>query len=271
MARREHSWPCSRWSPMPDSDFSDRGQLSLRRGNKLLAALGSADLRALEPHLQTIDLERGAILIEPGERIDKVWLPHSGVISFIVILNEGGSAETATVGREGIVGYVATLCSRQALTRAIVQVPGSASLLPYEHFESLWNSSKSFRELMLCYSEALFAQLVQSVACNALHKIEARLCRWILMCRDRAESDVIPLTQEFLAEMLGVQRSTVNLVARALQSRGLIRYRRGNIAIIDPKQLQATSCECYATVRGHFERLLPGPSPASSMKLSSAE
>jgi CRP-like cAMP-binding protein len=246
---------------MPDSDLtSDRGQPSLRRGNKLLAALGREDLRALTPHLETVQLERGAILIQPGDVVDKIWLPHSGVISFIVVLNEGGSAETATVGREGVVGYVATLCGRQSLFRAIVQVPGAASALPYDRFENLWNSSKSFRDLILCYTEALFAQLIQSAACNALHKIEARLCRWILMCRDRAESDVIPLTQEFLAEMLGVQRSTVNLVARALQSRGLIRYRRGNIAIIDPEKLKASSCECYATVRGHFERLLPDPS-----------
>jgi CRP-like cAMP-binding protein len=255
---------------MPDSDFlSDRGQLSLRRGNKLLASVGPDDLRALEPHLKTVQLERGSILIQPGEVVDKVWFPHSGVISFIVILNEGGSAETATVGREGVVGYVATLCSRQSLFRAIVQVPGTASFLPYAEFERLWNSSKAFRELVLCYTEALFAQLVQSVACNALHKIEARLCRWILMCRDRAESDVIPLTQEFLAQMLGVQRSTVNLVARALQSRGIIRYRRGNIAVVDPQGLQATACECYKTVKGHFDRLLPDPSASSAMKFSS--
>jgi CRP-like cAMP-binding protein len=184
-------------------------------------------------------------------------------------MKEGGSAETATVGREGIVGYVAALCSRQSLCRAIVQIPGGASTLPNEQFEALWTSSRDFRDLVLCYTEALFSQLVQTVACNALHKIEARFCRWILMCRDRAESDVIPLTQEFLAEMLGVQRSTVNLVARALQSRGIIRYRRGNIAIVDPKQLEATSCECYATVRGHFDRLLSGFSPSSTMKTSS--
>lgn len=246
------------WVDMPDSSLaSEGGRRAPSRRNRLLASMEATDRDRLEPHLETVSLTAGAVLMDAGAPAEHVWFPEDGVVSLAVVMREGGQAETASIGREGLVGYVATLCSRQEMVRSVVQVPGSAVRIPFDVFLDVWNSSKTFRDHVLCYTEALFAQLVQSAACNALHKIEARFCRWLLTARERAGSDSVALTQDALAEMLGVQRSTINLVARTIQERGLIRYRRGNITILDAAGLEATSCECYRAVRAQYERLIP--------------
>lgn len=232
----------------------------MARRNRLLASLEAGDWDLLKPQLETVSLTAGAVLMEAGQPAEHVYFPEDGVISLVVVMREGGQAETASIGREGLVGYIATLCSRQEMVRSVVQVPGTAARIPFDAFLEFWNSSKSFRNHVLSYTEALFAQIVQSAACNALHKIEARLCRWLLTARERAGTENVALTQDALADMLGVQRSTINLVARTIQERGLIRYRRGNIQILDVAALEANACECYRAVRTQYERLLPGTS-----------
>jgi CRP-like cAMP-binding protein len=226
-------------------------------GNRLLAALSHDDRSRIEPHLEKVELLKGRILFEAGDPIEHVYFPDNGVVSLVISMEQGGAAETATIGREGIIGFVAALGSRRAMGRGIVHVSGSAERLHFERLEEQWDQSPSFRQLLLCYTEALFAQVLQSVACNALHRVEARCCRWILMAHDRAGTPTVPLTHELLAEMLGVQRSTVTLVARQLQAANLISYRRGIVHILDRPGLEEASCECYGMVRQHFERLLP--------------
>src|SRR5215471_11029231 len=163
-----------------------------------------------------------------------------------------------TIGRAGVIGASAGLGARAA-TRAIVQLPGTAAWLSASHFHAAANQSQAIRDLIVRYSDLLLAQVQQSVACNALHALEARLCRWLLQTHDCIDGDAIPLTQEFLGQMLGVRRTTVTIAARLLQNAGLIRYRRGLIHIVDRPALEDISCECYAVVRHNLDKVFPVP------------
>jgi CRP-like cAMP-binding protein len=196
-------------------------------------------------------------LYEPGARVEHAYFPHDCVVSLLAILENGGSAEVAVFGCEGVVGYASSLVGREAFGRYLVQVSGTASRLPLERLRDAAKASPAVDELLRRYTEALLAQTFQIVACNAVHTVEARCCRWILSTHDRVNRTTLPLTHEFLAEMMGVQRSTVSLITRTLQSAGLIIQRRGGITIVDPKGLQDISCECYRAIRKTFERLLP--------------
>jgi CRP-like cAMP-binding protein len=173
-------------------------------------------------------------------------------------MESGAAIESATIGREGALGLAAAISPRQSLVRAIVQTPTRATRISAERLHDGWDKSPRIRELVDRHGEALFGHAIQSVACNALHSVEARFCRWLLTCHDRISNDTIALTQEFLADMLGVQRTTVTAVARALQDKGAIRYRRGVVDIVDRSVLEALSCECYGVIRRTYERLLPG-------------
>jgi CRP-like cAMP-binding protein len=225
--------------------------------NLLLAALPADDLGLLAPYLAHVDLERGRLLYDPGDRIDTLYFPHDGVISLMTLMENGAAIESATIGREGALGLSAAASPRQSLVRAIVQTPTRASRIGAHQMQDAWVKSPRIRELVDRHGEALFGHAIQSVACNALHSVEARFCRWLLTCHDRISSDTIALTQEFLADMLGVQRTTVTAVARALQEKGAIRYRRGVVDIIDRAMLETLSCECYGVIRRTYERLLP--------------
>jgi CRP-like cAMP-binding protein len=225
--------------------------------NLLLDALPTEDLGLLAPHLAQVDLDRGRLLYDPGDRIDSVYFPHDGVISMMTLMDSGAAIESATIGREGALGLAAAVSPRQSLVRAIVQTPTRAARISAPQLHEAWEKSPRIRELVDRHSEALFGHAIQSVACNALHSVEARFCRWLLTCHDRISTDTIALTQEFLADMLGVQRTTVTAVARALQEKGAIRYRRGVVDIIDRGALQALTCECYGVIRRNYERLLP--------------
>ena len=227
--------------------------------NRLLSALPSEDRALLTPHLSPVDLEKGRLLYDPGDLIDQVYLPHDCVISLMTLMENGAAIESATIGREGALGLMAAVAPRQSLSRAIVQVPGSALRISANALHDVWKRSAALRDLVDRHNEALFGHAIQSVACNALHAVEARFCRWLLSCHDRIDSHTISLTQEFLADMLGVQRTTVTAVAGSLQSKGLIRYRRGVVDILDRAGLEAITCECYAAVRRGYERLLPLP------------
>jgi CRP-like cAMP-binding protein len=193
------------------------------------------------------------VLQEAGERIRQVYFPHTGMISLLAVMQAGNGVETATIGREGAVGAMAGLGGRTAVARAVQQVEGISSQISVSQFQTAMGESAGMRGLIGRYNDVQMRLVHQSVGCNALHHVEARLCRWLLQTRDRSDSDTLSLTQEFLSEMLGVQRTTVNLVARDLQSAGLIRYRRGRIEIVDRAGLEKKACECYQAVRRRNE------------------
>jgi CRP-like cAMP-binding protein len=223
--------------------------------NRLLASLAPADFELLRPHLKAIELEHEQVLFETGQRLRRVYFPHSGVISLVIDLADGQRIEAAMVGREGLVGGATALDGGVALNTGIVQVAGSGSVLDIETLSKAAEQSAALRASVMRQEQLLLAQAQQSAACNATHTIEARLCRWLLWARDLAGSDTLQLTQEFLAQMLGVRRTSVSLVANTLQNAGLIRYRRGRIEIINLEGMRAASCECYGRVRAHFDRL----------------
>jgi CRP-like cAMP-binding protein len=227
--------------------------------NSLLQALPPDDLARLAPHLIQVELERGRLLYDPGDPIDVVYFPHDGVISLMTLMENGAAIESTTIGPEGALGLMAAVAPRQSLSRAIVQTPLRAARISAERLHEIWEKSLALRHLVDRHTEALYGHAIQSVACNALHSVEARFCRWLLTCHDRISSDTVALTQEFLADMLGVQRTTVTAVARSLQEKGAIRYRRGVVDIIDRGALQAMTCECYGVIRDNYTRLLGVP------------
>ena len=226
--------------------------------NRLLSALEPRDYREFALHLERVQLGLGDVLLEPGGELRHVWFPEDCVISLMVLMREGGSSEAATIGYEGVVGLVSALGSRHVVSRSVVQIPGEALRLPLGPLRTGFEANPRLRQLCLCYAEALLAQLLQSSACAALHTVEARLCRWLLELQDRTEGrTALSLTHDFLAEMLGVQRTTVTVAAQVLQRAGLITYRRGQVAILDRAGLQEAACECYAEICEQYERLLP--------------
>ena len=208
--------------------------------NKLLASLPRDDFDRLLPHLSTASLQQGVVLTEAGDEVDQIYFPHYGMLSLLAVLRDGKAIETATVGREGVVGAMAGLGLYKSLVRVVVQMPVSVSRIAA--------SSEPVRNLCIRYNEVLLSQARVTAACNALHSIEARFCRWLLQSADRAASDTVALTQEFLAEMLGVRRTSVTEVASKVQAAGAITYSRGVIKILDRSALMRMSCECYETL-----------------------
>jgi CRP-like cAMP-binding protein len=236
------------------------------RTNRLLAALAPEDFTPLEPDLEVVELSRGQVLYEPGDVIRHVYFPHEAIISLVNVMEDGGTTEIAVFGREGVVGLLSALVTREAFGRYIVQMSGTASRVPFERLNEVRNARPALRQLIMRYGEAFLAQTFQTVSCNAVHPVEARCCRWILNMHDRADADTLPLTHEFLAEMLGVQRSSVSVVTRTLQTAGLIQQSRGSITVTDRAGLEETACECYGKIRRLFERLLPGTYPPVSAR-----
>lgn len=228
------------------------------RANRLLAALEPEDFAWLEPYLELVELPKGKVIFEAGEPIRYAYFPHNMTVSLVTVLQNGGSVEVAVFGRESAFGFVSALISRRSFGRYIAQVPGTASRVTIDRLHEAQGARPKIRQLFLRFTEAILIQSLQSVACNAVHSVEARCCRWILSTRDRMDQDTLPLTHEVLAEMLGVQRSTVSSVTRMLQTAGLINQGRGFITVTDRDGLEAASCECYKIIRNNFERLLPG-------------
>jgi CRP-like cAMP-binding protein len=217
--------------------------------NRLLGILPPRDFALLAPHLKEVHYEQGSMMQEGGDPIEHVYFPHNGMISLLAVMQDGSGIETVTVGREGAVNVMAGLGSRLSAGRAVMQVAGDVSQIASANFETAAKSSAAIRDLVVRYNDVQMALVQQTAGCNALHHVEKRLCRWLLQTRDRCDSDALPLTQEFLSEMLGVQRTSVTAIASALQTAGLIKYRRGRIDIVDRDGLEKKSCECYQSVR----------------------
>ena len=224
--------------------------------NMLLDSVPAKTFAAIEPHLKTVELVHGEVLAEAGDEVTRVYFPHSGVISLVVELSIGDMIETAMVGRDGALNISSALDGKMSLNKAIVQLAGAASTIEIDQLRKIVREFDAFRSLLIRHEQVLFAQSQQSAACNASHSVEARMCRWLLRMRDLAAADDLLLTQEFLAQMLGVRRPSVSLIANTLQKAGLIKYRRGNIRLLDVEGLSDGSCECYGTVRAHYEQML---------------
>jgi CRP-like cAMP-binding protein len=217
--------------------------------NKLLAGLSRADNEALKSHFTIVPLAQGTVLFGVDDEVDQIFFPLSGMVSLLVILKNGNAIETATTGREGVVGAMAGLGLHKSRVRAVIQLAGTLARIPAPQFRKIIASSPAISNLCIRYNETLLAQARVTAACNLSHSVEARFSRWLLQSRDRAESDTVPLTQEFLSEMLGVRRTSVTEVAIKVQDAGAISYSRGIIKIVDLEKLKVISCECYETLR----------------------
>ena len=217
--------------------------------NLFLAALPPKEVAQLAPFLRHADLSQGQVVFESGERLTDVLFVESGMVSLLTPMQDGSAVETATLGREAVLGALAALGLHTVHVRAVVQVAGSGYRMRASDFRVATEKSRLLRQLVMLSSELTLAQTQQTAACNAVHSAERRLCRWILQVRDRVDGDVIELTHDFLAQMLAVRRPTVSLIARQLQDAGLIRYRRGRITIVDREGLERMACECVDALR----------------------
>lgn len=224
--------------------------------NRLLAALPEEDFDLVSSDTEKVSLALKEVLYEPGQPIEHVYFVTSGVVSLLVTMQNASAVEIATVGNEGVVGMPVFLGAETSPIRAITQIPGSALRMSVAAFKRVVEPAGAIHDLIRRYSQALINQISQSVACNHLHSIEDRMCRWLLTCHDRVGADDFPLSHEFLAQMLAVRRPSVTIAAGSLQKAGLITYRRGHVTIVDRPALEAGACECYGVVRHQYDRLL---------------
>ncbi len=230
--------------------------------NHLLAALPAADYARILPSLSVVPLKLKDILHKPGDAIRHVYFPGGGFLSMLTVLEDGSMVEIATVGREGMVGVSAILDGAPVTSAAIVQgATDTCYRINVDAFRRESDRRGAFHELMAHFAQALFGFVAQSTACNAIHSIEQRLASWLLMARDRMGSDEFPLTQEFVAMMLGASRPTVTVVAGTLQKAGLIKYRHGRVTIVDGENLEAASCECYRAATDLLKAVTDGSRP----------
>jgi len=241
----------------------DEGDLEAAfRGNKLLASLTEQERAALEPHMSVHRYDAGAVLLARDEPVRQSVFPFDSLmVSMIVDVDSNRSIEVASIGKEGAIGGIVSCGTAPAFTRTVVQIAGSAAVVPMKVLQAAKEDSHNLSLLFCRYSDALLSQVMQSVACNSFHPIEARAARWLLHAQDRVGGDRLALTQESLAGLLGVQRTTVNAVARLLQEQGLIAYRRGAIQVVDRAGLKQVACGCYSAVESHFDDIL-GPAGA---------
>lgn len=224
--------------------------------NRLLAALPPEEYQRLSPYLESVPLDLGQVLYRPGEPIEYVYFPHHSVVSLVMVLEDGSTAEVGLVSGNGMVGVPVVLGSHVSLNLAIVQIADGATRMPADRLRTELQQRGSFQSLLLRYVQALLTQVSQTAACNRLHRLEARLARWLLLVQDAVKAEELQLTQEFIAQMLGVRRTGVTEAAGALQQAGLIHYNRGKITILDRKGLEALSCECYRVIEDEYDRLL---------------
>jgi CRP-like cAMP-binding protein len=225
--------------------------------NHLLSVLPREVYEKLAPNLKQVSLERGTILHHPGETIEALYFPIDCLLSITITMNDGSTAEAGVVGNREVIGVNAFMGGRETTqTEYIVQIAGSAIKVDARPLLEEFDCNKELRDVLLRYTQALIAQISQTTACNSLHVLDQRLARWLLESQDRVDSDDLKLTQEFISHMLGVRRAGVTQAAQKLQERGLIRYHRGRVQILDQQGLEAVSCECFRVLREEYDRLL---------------
>lgn len=225
--------------------------------NQLLASLGDGGVAALRPHLTEVDLHKGQILCEAHDPVEHVYFPRHGMISTVIVMEEGDSAECSTVGNEGGFGLLSALAQKPCVPMAVCQIPGPAYRMEAGVFRRAAGESMGLRDAVTRHGDMLLSQTQQHAACNLLHGLERRLARWTMNCLDHVQGNELFLTQEFLGQMLGVRRTTVTEVARSLQTLGLIRYSRGRITVLDRGALEEHACECRAMLKGIYRDLWP--------------
>ena len=230
--------------------------------NRLLAVLPDAEFKRLSPYLECIPLKLGAVLYEPGVALQHVYFPTDCIISLLYVMKDGASAEIAVVGNEGIVGISLFMGGETTPSRAVVQSAGNALRLDGQLLKAEFNRSDIVHNLLLRYTQALLTQMAQTAVCNRHHSIEQQLCRWLLLSLDRLPNSSLIMTQQLIANMLGVRREGVTESAGKLQEAGLINYRRGKITVLNRPALERSCCECYAVVKDEFDRLLPDTTAA---------
>jgi CRP-like cAMP-binding protein len=225
-------------------------------GNRLLAGLPPAEFDLLAPHFRKVSLERGTILVRSGDRVDQIYFPRSGAISFMQDMPDGQTVATAMIGNEGAVGILLALGPTRSPITAVVHMPGTALQISPTRFFSTFSHSPALRHAVQMHTVALLAQFQRIAACNALHSVEARMARWLLHIHDRAHVDQLPLTQEVLSELIGVRRPTVTQVISKLRKSGAIRSNHRGLIEIDRPQLEAAACQCYGVMRRETDRIL---------------
>jgi CRP-like cAMP-binding protein len=227
------------------------------RQNRLLSALPEADMARWLPHLELADMPRGKVLYECRSTLTHVYFPTTAIVSLLYVMEDGASAEIAMVGGEGIVGISLFMGGKSTPSRAVVQSAGQGFRLKAHLMMQDFNRAGAVMHLLLRYTQALITQMAQTAVCNRHHSVDQQLCRLLLLSLDRLQSNELVMTQELMANMLGVRREGVTEAAGRLQEAGLIRYRRGHITVLDRQRLEQRTCECYAVVKKEYERLLP--------------
>jgi CRP-like cAMP-binding protein len=234
--------------------------LMKKTGNHLLDALEADCMQRLQGVLEPVNVSLKQIICEAGSNLDHAYFPQGAVLSLLTLMEDGTTIETANIGREGAFGIFSAMYSRVSFNRCIVQLEGPMLRCPCMVIEKEFERSSHTRNLFVSYSETLLSQIQQTVGCNALHTVGERMCRWLLMMDDRAEGQPMPYTQEFLAEMMAVNRTSISLAAQAMQDKGIIDYSRGKIKILDRPALEEASCECYQVVKKRFDAFFDTPS-----------
>lgn len=233
------------------------------RDNALLAAMPEAERSRWLPHLELVELEQGTVLHEAGNRLTHVYFPSTALASLICVMDDGASTEVAVVGNEGVVGISIFMGGESTTSRAVVQSAGLAYRLKAREMLNEFNRAGPVMHLLLRYTQALITQMAQTAVCNRHHSVDQQLCRWLLLCLDRLQSNQLDVTQEVIANMLGVRREGVTEAAGRLHAAGLVTYRRGHITVLDRVELERRSCECYSIVKMEYARLLSDRTPDS--------
>jgi CRP-like cAMP-binding protein len=230
--------------------------------NHLLAALSAAERERLYPHLQLVPMPLGKVLYESGDLLRYVYFPTDSIVSLLYVMADGASAEISVVGNEGLIGIALFMGGETTPSRAVVQSAGSAYRLMGQYLKEEFRRNSGMQLLLLRYTQALITQMAQTAVCNRHHSVDQQLCRWLLLSLDRLSSNTLIMTQELIANMLGVRREGVTEAAGKLQELGVIRYARGRITVLDRPRLEQLCCECYAVVKKETDRLLPDTKPA---------
>jgi CRP-like cAMP-binding protein len=230
------------------------------RRNQLLAALSAGALERVLPHLRLVEMPLGKVLYEPGDLLSHVYFPTDCIVSLLYVLTDGSSAEISVVGNDGVIGIALFMGGETTPSRALVQSGGHAYELHGQLLKNEFHRDGAMQLLLLRYTQALITQMAQTAVCNRHHSVDQQLCRWLLLSLDRLSGNRLTMTQELIANMLGVRREGVTEAAGKLQKLGVIKYQRGQITVMDRPRLEQLCCECYAVVRKESDRLLPRPS-----------
>lgn len=223
--------------------------------NRILLALPPDSLQRLRPHLERVDLPQRRVLHDANTAIEHLYFVNQGLVSLIKTMKDGRTVEVAAMGTEGLIGIFALYGIQPPIWDAVVQIPGEAFRIELGRLQAEIKRSENFRGMMQRYIHAVVCEIAQTAACNRLHSLEERCCRWLLLAQERAQADTFPVTHEFLALMLGVQRAGLSITAGILQRAGFIQYSRGRIMILDRSGLEATTCECYMAVHTQLKRI----------------